>query len=573
MVLDELVALLGFKVAPGSEQARRHYEGGMASLERKAQAVALALTRVGIVAGGALATGMAALGKSVVSTSAQFEGFEAQLTTIEGSSEKARKSLDWISKFGKTTPYEVAGITDAFVRLKSQGIDPIADDALRTLGDASSAMNKPLMQAVEAFTDAATFQFERLKEFGIVSSQKGDEVTFQYTKNGKQLQEVVKKDGEAIRRFLLENFGERFSGAMDRQSRTYSGMLSNLSDSWTDFQLRIGQAGFFDAIKGRLTDLLNGIARLDADGTLDRWAGNISAAFERALSVMDFGVERVRTYVTALGNIGKRAPGDLATWLRNIAAAAFLMSSRFRRFTAFGLLIGFLDDLATYFAGGDSFTGDFIDWLNDTGVYGEGAAAAVDALVAALEGLFALLGDGSMAERLDSYLGGIQRLAGAFMPGEGGMDFGRRLRERVLGTGFQSPEMRARQEGIVRDSRLARFAGVRSRPLSDADQRKIVNGVAGLSNASPENHAYQMANNPAYTARNGGGPLRLTVTPSELAQQGAQSIANDNRVTHINVHQQVNQTVQQAAEAPSAAAAATASAMGEAARVHAEGVQ
>ncbi|MDG4813775.1 hypothetical protein P8629_12270, partial [Hydrogenovibrio sp. 3SP14C1] len=85
------------------------------------------------------------------------------LETIEGSQEKAKASLDWIAGFAKKTPYDLAQVTESFVKLKAYGIDPIADDALRILGDTGSAMGKSLDQAVEAFADAATGEFERLK--------------------------------------------------------------------------------------------------------------------------------------------------------------------------------------------------------------------------------------------------------------------------------------------------------------------------------------------------------------------------------------------------------------------------
>jgi hypothetical protein len=356
-IADELIALLGYELT--GEDAAKRYEGTLKRLEKTATRVGAAIGTAIKVGTAVAAAGFSFLGKSVIETSAAFEGYEAALTTIEGSAEKARQSLDWISEFGKTTPYDVAGVTDAFIKLKSYGIDPIADEALRTLGDAASAMNKPLNQAVEAFADASTFQFERLREFGITTAQKGQEVTFSWTKNGEQLSRVVKKNGEDIRRFLLENLGERFSGAMLRQSKTWNGMLSNLGDSWTDFLSRIGEGGFFDTVKSYLGDLLDLLARLDADGTLEQWSKNLSDAFT-------FVAETVKAVATRIAENIKFLSDNFDTLKPILIAVGIALGALFvmafpvvSAFAAIGLAV---DDLIAYLQGGESVIGDFIEW-------------------------------------------------------------------------------------------------------------------------------------------------------------------------------------------------------------------
>ncbi len=287
-VVDELVAVLGFDLR--GEGDLRRFNQGLDRAERNAQAVTGRLRVLGAAAAAAAtvaAAGAAKLAQSVISVSAEFETFEATLTTIEGSSEAARTSLDWISDFASETPYEISQLTEAFVRLRSYGIDPIANDALRTLGDASSALGKPLMQSVEALSDAATFQFERLREFGITTQQVGDEVTFRWSENGEDITRTVQKSGEEIRTFLLDNFGSRFSGAMEQQSRTFVGITGNMRDGWTQFQRAIGDAGFFEAVKGRLAQALEAVRRLDDNGTLDRIARGVSNAFVATMETVE----------------------------------------------------------------------------------------------------------------------------------------------------------------------------------------------------------------------------------------------------------------------------------------------
>ena len=206
MIVDELIALLGYRIE--GQDKLRQFTGGIDAAESKLRKASAAMNTMQIAVGsfiGSIATNavtrladtIGSIPGNVIKTSAQFEGFETALTTIEGSSDKAKKSMDWIAKFAAETPYELAGITDSFIKLRSRGFDPM-DGTLQTLGDTASSMNKTLDQAVEAFTDAATMQFERLKEFGITSSQKGDQVTFSWQQNGKDMTKVVKKNGKEI---------------------------------------------------------------------------------------------------------------------------------------------------------------------------------------------------------------------------------------------------------------------------------------------------------------------------------------------------------------------------------------
>ncbi len=348
-IVDELIAILGFKVS--GEEAAGRFGSIVGGLNNK-----LVLLAGGAVAAGAavaavgVTMGMAA--KAVIAASSQFEDFQIALETIEGSVDKARRSLSWIAEFGKTTPFEVAKVTRAFVSLRTYGIDPLANNALRILGDTASAMSKPLQQAVEAFTDATTGEFERLKEFGLKAKTAGEQVTFVWTRNNQEMSKTIRKSGAEIRAFLLENFGSRFAGAMERASRSWTGMTSNLSDRWGDFKKRIGDAGFFDFAKKQLAQLLALIERLDREGKLDQWAQAISdALIGVSRAFIDFG--------KTLYDLNEYLP-----LLKALGAAVLLLAIKFAPVTtAILAVVAVIDDFFTYLKGGESVLGDFIEML------------------------------------------------------------------------------------------------------------------------------------------------------------------------------------------------------------------
>jgi len=226
--------------------------------------------------------GIVSAGKAIVNTSAEFEKFETILKTLSGSARVAEEQMNWITEFATTTPYQVEQVTEAFVKLKAYGLEPM-NGLLRTLGDTSAAMGKPLMQAVEAMADAVTGENERLKEFGIKASVTGDQIKYTWTTaSGEIKQVVVANNREIIQSTLEAIFNERYSGAMQQLSSTWDGMVSNLSDKWTKFKKDLGDTGAFSYIKAVLKTIVDNIGGMfDSIVESSRgWVGPMINGFE-----------------------------------------------------------------------------------------------------------------------------------------------------------------------------------------------------------------------------------------------------------------------------------------------------
>lgn len=227
------------------------------------------------IGGGIAATALAAgsFVSSMVKVNAQFEDYAAVLETTEGSAEKAQRALGWVSDFAARTPYELPQVTEAFVKLRTYGLDPM-DGTLQTLGDTSAAMGKPLMQAVEAIADAVVGENKRLKEFGINAAKQHGEIVYSYVDQaGKQMTRTVDAaNREQIQSTLTAIWNDRFQGAMDRRSRTWNGMMSNVSDQVTRFQQKVGASGAFGVLKEDLQGLLSTLDNSAASGEMDKLA-------------------------------------------------------------------------------------------------------------------------------------------------------------------------------------------------------------------------------------------------------------------------------------------------------------
>lgn len=252
------------------------------SLMRKMAGLTVTAAKWGATAG--LAAGGYAL-FDLFRTAGEFEELNIQLENTLGSAAKAKEAMSWVQKFAETTPYQLAEVADAYANMVN-ATDP-KNGILLALGDAAAARRKTLEQATEMFLDAQTFQFERMLEFGVRASQAGDQVTFSFAKNGKQLQRTVARDSAAVTEALREIFALLYGGTMAKKSGGLFGIVGNLRDQWSRFLLMVADAGIFDLVKSRLEGIYARVKQMADDGRLAAWAGKISDKLEAAVNWAD----------------------------------------------------------------------------------------------------------------------------------------------------------------------------------------------------------------------------------------------------------------------------------------------
>lgn len=172
---------------------------------------------------GTLATAFS-IGK-VINVVTGFEKLNASLVTVTGSAEEANKAMAGIQQFAATVPFSINEVTDSFIKLKAFGLDP-SERALTSYANTAAAMGKSLNQVIEAVADAATGEFERLKEFGIKAKTQGDKVIFTF----RGIKTEVNKTAKDIEKFITEIGSKDFAGAAALQVDTLGGAFVNLGD-------------------------------------------------------------------------------------------------------------------------------------------------------------------------------------------------------------------------------------------------------------------------------------------------------------------------------------------------------
>ena len=203
-------------------------------------------------------TGAAGLTK-LVTVAREFDKINAGLITATGSAANASLAFTAIQDFAADTPYDLQQVTDSFIKLVNYGLDP-SERAMTSYGNTASALGRDLNQMIEAVADAATGEFERLKEFGIKAKSEGDKVSFTF----RGITETVGKNAAEIEQYLIKLGETNFGDAMLNRMTTLDGALSNLGDEWDKVFVNISQAGVGDVIADTVRLGIDALANLNA---------------------------------------------------------------------------------------------------------------------------------------------------------------------------------------------------------------------------------------------------------------------------------------------------------------------
>jgi tape measure domain-containing protein len=298
--------------------AARNAEGGIGSLTKKL--IALGGTYLGI-------TTIKNAIMGLINTGSRFEDMSVQINTLMGSIEEGEKATAWIKDFATKTPADIEGITQGFIKLKAFGIDPMNGsyqaiiDQTSKLGFSQEKMEGVILALGQAWTKQKLQGEEALQliERGVPVWDLLSEAT---GRTAVELQEMASK-GELGRKeieLLMKAMGENSKGAADAAMGTWTGLVSNLKDMWLNFVNDISESGFLDYMKEQLQALITEIKALAADGTLKRWAKEISDGLikvgESIKSVIQFTIEWSTQlgYLAAALAVGKLVSFGKAVW-------------------------------------------------------------------------------------------------------------------------------------------------------------------------------------------------------------------------------------------------------------------
>lgn len=192
--------------------------------------------------GALVGLGAGLIAKSFIDAGSAMEKFRVQLTAVlDGQRELADETLQWVRDFGAVTPFTTESVIQAFVQLKSVGINA-TQDMLTVIGDTAFAMNRSIEDVANALVSGET---EVLRRLGIEMKRTGETATLV---SGDMRVQTVNDMGE-IRKSVIDVWAKRFPGAMKEAENTWEGMISLLKSEWFEFQVAVMEGGVFMALK------------------------------------------------------------------------------------------------------------------------------------------------------------------------------------------------------------------------------------------------------------------------------------------------------------------------------------
>lgn len=295
-VLSRLEILLHANTANFRRNMRRASDDASRALGDMKQKAAVVAKGMGLAL--AAVTGAAVgLAAVLVPVQRQFDIMNGQLLTATGSTENAAHAMEALNKFAAQTPYDLEQAVIGFTKLVNLGLTP-SERAMTSYGNTASAMGKSMEQMIEAVADAATGEFERLKEFGIKASKEGDRVTFTF----RGVKTEIGNSAAEIEKYLMDIGEVEFAGAMEAQMDTLNGRISQSEIALNDLKLAIAQSGIGDILKtavegttARLEQMTAFIRGPEFNGALSILASTF-AGFEKN------GKESINSVENKLGN-------------------------------------------------------------------------------------------------------------------------------------------------------------------------------------------------------------------------------------------------------------------------------
>lgn len=260
-----------------------------------------------------------------VNYNAQMETYQAGLETLLGSSEQAIKTMNQIKEDARTTPFDVSGLTQANRLLISTGIS--AEEARETilaLGDAVSASgggNDELqrmsvnLQQIKNAGKATALDIRQFAYAGINVYQLLADYLGKTTEEVKDMEITYEDLSGALKKASKE--GGKYFNAMNKQSKTLKGQISNLKDGFSMLAGTLSEPVFnyikdniLPGINDEIDNLNTMIGEKGIGGTLqyvmDKVIETIPRAIDKAVEFIDeHGVEIIDKIVEIVSGLAE----------------------------------------------------------------------------------------------------------------------------------------------------------------------------------------------------------------------------------------------------------------------------
>ncbi len=260
---------------------------------------------------------------AIIQTNAELERMQKLFEGMSDKQTRSERQADGVAAKNKimdmslTMPFDVKTLTDAAVKLKSGGIDPL-NGSLKTLGDAVAYFGGTSDQfhraaiAIQQMAGKGVISMEELRQQlgeAVPTAMQSMATAMGYTMA--ELTDKVSKgqvEAKSALSKMLAQMELEMGGAGERMMQTWSGMWEGFKSRMVMFQEQIGKTGFFEQMRAQLSGVLDamdkgklqGIADSIGDG-LSKVVSELNDLLTRAGPLLDVLVNGLRMVGAAAG--------------------------------------------------------------------------------------------------------------------------------------------------------------------------------------------------------------------------------------------------------------------------------
>lgn len=310
------------------EEGLKSLDKDISSLEKATSGISDKLSKgldtiggVATKAGKALTVGLTtpliALGTAGVQYNAQMEDFEANLTTLLGSADKAKDMLETLKQMANTTPFETSDLLEATQMMLGFGLE--ADKTtgyLQTLGDISMGNSEKLMSLTRAFSQIGASGKATMEDINQMIDAGFNPLQIISEKTGKSMADL--RDEVSDGKISFEDIagamkdatseGGRYYKSMEKASQTMNGKLSTAMDALKTAlgDLTKSLLPIVTKVVEKITEWANAFANLDdkTQGTILKITG-VAIAMGPVLTVVGKLTSGLGSVVKVFGTFSK----------------------------------------------------------------------------------------------------------------------------------------------------------------------------------------------------------------------------------------------------------------------------
>lgn len=251
-----------------------------------------------------VASAIRSAGAAAIESAASYEQSRVAFETMLGSADKARTMMGEIAAFAKSTPFELPEVVAGSKQLLAFGYaQEQIIPTMRKIGDIAAGVGVPVGQLTTVFGQvrvAGRLMGQDLLQFTNAGVPMIEALAAVMKKPQKEIKDLIEKGKvgfEDVQKALdyLTGSGSKFGGMMEKQSKTFSGVVSNIKDGFGQILRNavgitvagdIIENGLFDRIKKGAESALPYIARLTeqvgpAMGRLMTWIDGVTRSVEQ----------------------------------------------------------------------------------------------------------------------------------------------------------------------------------------------------------------------------------------------------------------------------------------------------